>query len=83
MRKHTKIYLQAAGYDITDFIPCEVCGAKAVDIHHIEARGMGGSKEADRIENLMALCRSCHVEYGDKTHYKEMLKEIHYLRMNK
>jgi formate-dependent nitrite reductase cytochrome c552 subunit len=44
---------------------------------------MGGSKEADRIENLMALCRSCHVEYGDKTDYKEMLKEIHYLRMNK
>ena len=71
------------GYDITDFIPCEICGAKAVDIHHIEARGMGGSKEADTIENLMAVCRQCHNTYGDLKNYKEMLKEIHYLRINK
>lgn len=81
MKKHTKIYLQAAGYDITDFIPCEVCDAKAVDIHHIEARGMGGTKNADTIDNLMALCRRCHVEYGDKTQYKEMLREIHLRRL--
>ena len=77
MKKHTKIYLQAMGYDITDFIPCEICEAKAVDIHHIEARGMGGSKTADREENLMGLCRRCHEEYGDKTQFKEILKEIH------
>ncbi len=83
MKKHTKVYLQGMSYDTTDFIPCEVCQAKAVDIHHIEARGMGGSKQADIIENLMALCRKCHVEYGDKTQHKEMLKEIHYLRLNK
>jgi 5-methylcytosine-specific restriction endonuclease McrA len=83
MKKHTKVYLQGMGYDTTDFTPCEVCQAKAVDIHHIEARGMGGSKQADIIENLMALCRKCHVEYGDKTQHKEMLKEIHYLRLNK
>lgn len=83
MKKHTKVYLQGMGYDTTDFIPCEVCQAKAVDIHHIDARGMGGSKQSDIIENLMALCRKCHVEYGDKTQHKEMLKEIHYLRLNK
>jgi 5-methylcytosine-specific restriction endonuclease McrA len=83
MKKHTKVYLQGMGYDTTDFIPCEVCQAKAVDIHHIDARGIGGSKQADIIENLMALCRKCHVEYGDKTQHKEMLKEIHYLRLNK
>ena len=71
------------GYDTTDFIPCEICGAKAVDIHHIEARGMGGSKQADTIENLMAVCRQCHNTYGDLKDYKEMLKEIHYLRINK
>jgi 5-methylcytosine-specific restriction endonuclease McrA len=83
VKNHTKVYLKAMGYDTTDFIPCEICGAKAVDIHHIEARGMGGSKQADTIENLMAVCRQCHNTYGDLKYYKEMLKEIHYLRINK
>ena len=77
MQKHTQIYLQGMGYKKTDFIPCEVCGSQAVDIHHIEARGMGGSKRADVIENLMGLCRKCHIEYGDKKQYKEFLKDIH------
>jgi len=77
MKKHTKIYLDYFGYGIEDFIPCESCGAKAVDIHHIEARGMGGNKEADNIWNLMALCRKHHIEYGDKKQYIEYLKEIH------
>jgi hypothetical protein len=77
MQKHTQIYLQGMGYKKTDFIPCEVCGSQAVDIHHIEARGMGGSKIKDTIENLMGLCRNCHIEYGDKKQYKEFLKDIH------
>jgi 5-methylcytosine-specific restriction endonuclease McrA len=77
MRKHTQIYLQGMGYKTTDFIPCEVCEAQAVDVHHIEARGMGGNKEVDVIENLMGLCRKCHIQYGDKKNYKEFLKDIH------
>ena len=77
MQKHTQIYLHGMGYKKTDFIPCEVCGSQAVDIHHINARGMGGSKSADVIENLMGLCRRCHIEYGDKKQYKEFLKDIH------
>lgn len=77
MKKHTKIYLDYFNYGREDFIPCEVCGSKAVDIHHIEARGMGGSKQADTIENLMAVCRSCHVKYGDVPSKKEWLKKIH------
>ena len=81
MKKHTKIYLEAMGYDTTDWIPCEVCQRQAVDIHHIEARGMGGSKNADTIENLMALCRSCHETLGDKTKFKESLREIHLQRL--
>jgi 5-methylcytosine-specific restriction endonuclease McrA len=71
------------GYDISDFIPCEVCGKTAVDIHHIEARGLGGSKEADAIENLMALCREDHIKFGDKKQYKEFLKEKHEEKLNK
>lgn len=68
-------------YDSSDFIPCEVCGHKAVDIHHIEARGMGGSDKKDIIENLMALCRQCHIEYGDKKQHIDYLKKIHNLRI--
>ena len=71
------------GYDISSFIPCEVCGKTAVDIHHIEARGLGGSKEADHIENLMALCREDHVKFGDKKQYKDFLKEKHQEKLNK
>ncbi len=77
MKKHTKIYMKAFGYDISDFIKCEVCQKEAVDIHHIEARGMGGSKTKDIPENLMALCRECHELYGDKVDHKEALKVIH------
>jgi uncharacterized protein with PIN domain len=77
MTKHAKIYLEFFDFDTCDYIPCEVCHSPAVDIHHIEARGMGGSKTKDYIENLQALCRGCHIKYGDKKQYKEMLKEIH------
>lgn len=69
------------GYHPTDFIPCETCESKAVDIHHIEARGMGGSKNKDVLENLMALCRWCHIEYGDVKAHKGFLKETHRSRM--
>lgn len=74
-------YLKHFGYDISDFIPCEVCGKTAIDIHHIEARGIGGSKQADNIENLMALCREDHIKYGDKKQYKDFLKCKHAERL--
>ena len=82
MKKHVKIYMDHFGYGIDDFIPCEVCGAKAVDIHHIEARGMGGSEEADHIDNLMAVCRGCHVMFGDKKDFMQTCKELHKRKMN-
>ena len=82
MKAHTKIYFDYFGCTIADFIPCEICGNKAVDIHHIEARQMGGSKLKDSINNLMALCRIHHDQYGDKTLHKEMLIQIHKLKIN-
>jgi hypothetical protein len=82
MQKHTKIYFDYFGYDVTDFIPCEICETKAVDIHHIHARGMGGTKQADNIENLMALCRNCHIEYGDKKQHIDFLTQIHKNKCN-
>lgn len=82
MKNHTKVYLTEMGYEVTDFISCEVCGKRAVDIHHIQPRGMGGSKKLDTIDNLMALCRECHHEadFGTKLP-KESLKAIHVMRM--
>jgi hypothetical protein len=77
MKPHTKIYFNYFGYDVTSFIPCEICGKMANDIHHIHARGMGGSKQADNIENLMALCRNHHIEYGDKKQHIDFLTQIH------
>lgn len=77
MRKHTKIYFDYFGYTGQEFIACEVCGSKAVDIHHIDCRGMGSSKEKDTITNLMAVCRSCHVTYGDKKQHLEFLITKH------
>ena len=44
----------------SDYISCEMCGCQGQDIHHIKARGLGGSKCMDYIENLICLCRDCH-----------------------
>ena len=38
---------------------------------------MGGSESKNSIENLMALCRNCHLEYGDVPDKKEWLNNIH------
>lgn len=81
MKKHVKLYLDHFGYGAEDFIGCEVCGARAVDIHHIDCRGMGSSKNKDTIQNLMALCRMCHIEYGDKKQHIEFLKSLHNERL--
>lgn len=54
--KHTEVYMKHFGYGEQDFIPCEACGEKAVDIHHIRNR----NGKNDVIENLIAICRRHH-----------------------
>lgn len=61
MKTHVTNYHKARGLEPGDFIGCEICGCKAVDIHHIEPKGLGGSKKLDKAENLIALCRLCHM----------------------
>ena len=61
---------------------CELCGGRMVDIHHIDCRGMGSSKDKDKIQNLMGLCRTCHVEFGDKKQHIDFLKEKHITFIN-
>lgn len=77
MKKHVKIYMDYFGYVEDDVILCEICRRIAVDIHHINCRGMGGSNDKDDISNLMAVCRACHIDKGDKKQYIEHLIDIH------
>jgi ribosome-binding protein aMBF1 (putative translation factor) len=77
MKHHVKTYFDYFGIYPGETILCEVCGSLANDIHHIESRGMGGSTEKDIIGNLMAVCRECHIKYGDKKQYIEFLQEKH------
>jgi len=73
MQKHTKIYMQHFDYGIDDFIPCEACGSKCIDVHHINGRGKG----KDVIENLMGLCRKHHDMAHDEEVTKSDLQYIH------
>lgn len=89
MKHHTKIYLDYFGYTGNEFIPCEIpgCNRRAVDVCHIDARGMGGDPHGkkDVIENLMGKCREHHNQFGDKKHLKEWLKTLHlsYMKFGK
>ena len=79
MKPYTKTYMDFFGYTISDYIPCEIegCYKPANDIHHIQCKGMGGSKLRDGINNIMAICREHHLEFGDKKQHKEMLVKTH------
>ena len=76
MKKYIKIYMDYHNYDISDWIACEHCGTTAVDIHHLEGRKMGGSKNKDFIENLIALCRRCHIKAETDKQFNNQLKEL-------
>ena len=51
MKKHVKVYITYFNYVIDDHIPCECCKARAVDIHHLEARGSGFKERANNRKN--------------------------------
>lgn len=77
MKKHTKIYTTFFGIGEQDTPMCEMCSTIAVDVHHIEARGMGGSKTKDYIENLVGLCRSCHNKAEKSKSFNQQVKKKH------
>jgi len=76
LKTYTKIYYTAFGYDESDTILCEICGAVAVDISHIHAKGRRPDLK-DEICNLMAMCRSCHLNTGDKKSDRKFLFSTH------
>ncbi len=77
MTPHAKVYLTHFGLCQDEFIPCEICGKKAVDIHHINGRGKG----MDVISNLMSLCRDCHRKAHEKLH-PDVVQAIHNRYLN-
>lgn len=78
MKPHVKIYADYFGITPDDVVVCEVCHMRPIaDIHHIFCRGMGGSKNKDVIENLIGVCRECHIMYGDKKQYYDLLIAAH------
>ena len=70
MKKYEKIYLEYFGYGEQDFVPDEINGTTAADIHHLKGRG-------DNIENLMALSRDHHIEAHNHNLTVFDLKAIH------
>ena len=77
MVKYKQVYLDYYGLIPEDFIPCEVCSAPSVDIHHLIIKGMGGSRTKDYIENLIAVCRDCHNKCHGSIEFNTKAKEIH------
>tara|TARA_Y100000004_G_C8768199_1_gene349515 strand:- start:409 stop:636 length:228 start_codon:yes stop_codon:yes gene_type:complete len=63
-------------YVLDDVILCSACATVAVDIHHLEGRKIGGSKNKDFIENLIALCRRCHIKAETDKNFNNQLKEL-------
>jgi len=82
MIKHKRIYVEYFGYGDQSFVPCEICGKEAVDVAHIDHRGMGGSKTKDYIENLMGLCRKHHHDLDNGRVHKDVYKARHEMFMN-
>jgi len=76
--------MQAHGYDEDSFIPSQVSGEKATQIHHVIYLSQGGSDEAD---NLIALTYAEHEGAhfrGKKENWlqREELQEIVNLHLN-
>ena len=69
-----------------EFIPSEISGKRAVDIHHIHPKQMGGKKsfikngkvyDIDAIENLIALTREEHTDAHAEIYSKDDLWNLH------
>lgn len=81
MRKHVRVWFASRKKKPGELCLCEFhCCNYVVDVHHIKARGMGGSKLLDTPDNLIGLCRLHHdeAEAGriTKAQLRQRVKEI-------
>ena len=83
MNTYTKVYLDNLGFDETDYVQCQCCENRATEIHHIISRKRD-KKLINDIQNLFAICRTCHQKYGEIKEYMPLLLKIHraFLRNN-
>ena len=82
MKKYVRVYLDHFGYCESDVIMCEVCKKeRASEIHHVLSRSRRPDLLNDII-NLMAICRGCHVSFGDNNLYLDLLQNIHNEKLN-
>jgi hypothetical protein len=60
-------------YNLADeWIACAICHRQAVDLHHIVKRSSLGS---DEVENLLPVCRSCHMDCEARKYSEEEQQE--------
>ena len=69
---HKKVYMEFMDIGPEEIVLCEVCGAVAVDVHHILFKSQGG---LDLFGNLIALCRHCHDISHGKVKGEELTKD--------
>lgn len=85
MKKHTKVF-QDFWWDELTLGQTEQCFMNGEDddcknfegtnVHHIKKRQSGGNKNLDYIENLVALCFSCHQKADQKPGHQEFNKRV-------
>ena len=75
MKPYVKLYLDHHSLH-GEFVPCLVCNSESSEIHHISPKGMGGKAGKDVIENLIALCRRCHIEAHESKLSKAYLRSL-------
>jgi len=79
MKDYKKLFGRYWGYCESDIPICWGCNqAVAVDIHHLISKVNGGVKNnrLNKIDNLIALCRSCHTLAHKNKAVNEEFKEI-------
>ncbi|WP_088370732.1 HNH endonuclease [endosymbiont 'TC1' of Trimyema compressum] len=54
---------------IRDLFTCQMCGAKAEEVHHIISLHEDESKAFDK-NNLMSICRECHINFHRSEKFK-------------
>jgi hypothetical protein len=74
-------YCKHFGYVWGEFMPSEISGAAAVDIHHIQPLQRGGTDKLNDVTNLIALTRKEHEDYGGLKQFKSTLYRIHLARL--
>jgi hypothetical protein len=95
--KYKKNYTKFFGYtmDADEYIPSELSGSRAQDLHHITPKRMGGSKtciydgvtyDIDSAVNIIALTREEHNIAHDPSHHDHLtideLYRIHKKKMD-